>query len=125
MRMSLFSGIAVPFALYLALLPAAGGLADSVTPTNGPGSPLHQAMHVIGIVHIHSVGGYVYVGPQGARWEASPSAEVHHGAGGPDLLCPLDLPSQFELAVLAALPSAVRPSSPAVFFPQAERPPPA
>ncbi len=125
MRTSLFNGIVIPLVLYLALLPAAGGLADGVTSAKGFGSPLHQAMHIIGIVHVHAGGGGIYTGPQETRWEAGPSPAVHRGAGGPDLACPLDVPVRSQLAVLAALPPVVHPSLPAVFLPQAERPPPA
>lgn len=125
MRTSLFNGIITSLALYLALLPTAGGLAGGGTSVKGFGSPLHQAMHIIGIVHVHSGGGDVYTSPQGTRWEAGPSPAVHRGAGGPDLACPLDVPVQSQLTVLAALPPVVHPSLPAVFLPQSERPPPA
>ncbi|MEK7681940.1 MAG: hypothetical protein AAB369_03840 [Chloroflexota bacterium] len=125
MRNFRLRGVIVFLALYLALLPAAGGLSGGVTTASGFGSPLHQAMHLIGIVHVHSVGGYIYTGPPEARWEAGPSAAVHRGAGGHDSACPLDVPVQFELPVLTALPSIISPPLPTVFLPQAERPPPA
>lgn len=125
MRNFRLRGVIVFLALYLALLPAAGGLSGGVTTASGFGSPLHQAMHLIGIVHVHSVGGYIYTGPPQARWEAGPSAIVHRGGGGPDLGYPPDVSVRIELPVLTALPPIISPPLPTVFLPQAERPPPA
>jgi len=66
-------------------------------------------MHLIGIVHVHSVRVQVYTGHAEPQWQSAPSPAVHGGAEGSDLGSPPDIPEAVELALLTAVP---RPADP-------------